>query len=234
VKWISRGRYRGLKAIGLATVALCLFSASAAFGVAGTATVVQSNGTTPLNSGGSQTSWTLKLPTGAACSKDTASGQYHVNSYLVNAGTVSDPSTLSFTSTGPSQGFPLVDTTGSAYTAQNTAINTGQVPQPPTFNYAVFSIDGRNGTQTLPVGTYNEGIACSTNSGAMDNFWNVQIVIQASAGDPNGETWSVSSSSSVPESRFVVLLPLSAALLLGTGVVILRRRHSHEATAMEA
>ena len=62
VRWISRGGRRGLKAMGLATLVLCLFSASAAFATAGTATVSPT-------SGGSATNFNITLPTGAACSR---------------------------------------------------------------------------------------------------------------------------------------------------------------------
>jgi hypothetical protein len=170
--------------------------ASDAAVTAGLLTVTQPDGLTPLNTGGSQTQWTVQLPHLAACSKDTFTNQYHVNSYIIPAAT--DPTTLSFSSTGPVDpkgglAFPLVDTTGSAYTAQATAPNTGQVQQPPSFNYAAFTIDGRNGTPSLPAGTYNVGIACSTNAATanLDQLWNVQETLSASSSDPNGETWTV-------------------------------------------
>jgi len=49
--------------------------------------------------GNSSTSFTLRLPSGAACGGDSAHDGYRVQSYIVPSGI--DPSTLTFNSSGP-------------------------------------------------------------------------------------------------------------------------------------
>jgi hypothetical protein len=161
---------------------------------AGSATILDPSSNQPLNSGGSQVVWTIGLPPQAKCTKDTATNAYHVFSYIVPSAV--NPNSLSFTSTGPADptanalDYPLVDAFGSPYIAANTAPQTGQVIQIPQFNWAGFSIDGRNGKATLPAGAYNVGIACATGGGVEDVFWNVAITFAASSTDPAGETWT--------------------------------------------
>jgi hypothetical protein len=147
---------------------------------------------TPLTSGGSSTTWTLNLPAQASCSGDTASQGFHVYSYVVPSGV--DPSTLTFNpASGPSQGFPLVDVSGSAYLANNTAAVTGQVIQIPNFNWNLFATTDQGGTKlALPPGDYNVGLACADTNGQGDRFWNVVLTFAASGSDPNGETWTTS------------------------------------------
>jgi hypothetical protein len=214
-----------------AVTALCLFTNSAFAGAfAGAATVTAPDTVTKLTQGGSQTQWTLVLPQGASCSKDTATGNYHVFSFVVPKSV--DPSTLTFSSTGPSQGFPLVDQFGNPYIAANTAIGTGAVPQSPTFTWNAFSIDGRNATAVLAAGTYFVGIACATQAGVEDKFWSQAETFSASASDPNGETWAVDPSQNIPESPWAIALPVSAVVLLGTGFVVIRRRRSRQAASV--
>jgi hypothetical protein len=163
----------------------------------------------PLNSGGSQTIFSVSLPTGAACSKDSANGRYYVYGYIVPSATY--PGALTWDSNGPvlplnppdNDTHTLYDTTGSPWVGQNTAINTGQVPQPPNFNWANYTPTGNSGaTLALPASTtgttYNVGIACVTpsipgqvDSSKTDKFWNVQLTFSTSPSDPNGETWAV-------------------------------------------
>ncbi len=143
-----------------------------------------------IPSGGSATAWTLRLPAQAACSGDTANQGYHVYSFLVP--TSVDPSTLTFNpSTGPSSGFPLVDTTGSAYLAANTATTTGQVIQIPNFNFNLFATTDQGGTKIpTPPGNYRYGIACANTNGQADKYWDREVSFTASNSDPNGETWA--------------------------------------------
>jgi hypothetical protein len=243
MRWIPRRigvKMAAAAAVALASVATLGVPAAVAGTNAGSATITNPSNGQPLNSGGSATTWTITLPAQAACSHDTASGFYHVESYIVPS-TV-DPSTLSFNSAGPTDptsnqfDYPLYDTTGSAYANANTAPNTGQVVQIPSFNYAIFSINGSNGNAlTLPAGTYNVGIACATNTGAEDKFWNVQETFTADGTDPNGEVWSVTPTSAVPESPMNIALPVSAAVVLlgGASIVVWRRRRSDEAPVIE-
>jgi hypothetical protein len=180
----------------VAVAALVLVGTSSA-GAAGTnsGAAVPTNpaDNTPLTSGGSATEWTLNLPAQAACSGDTANQGFHIFSYVVPASV--DPATLTFNAaSGPSSGNPLVDVTGSAYTAKNTAVNTGQVTQIPSFDWRLFATTDQGGTRlALPPGGYNVGIACANTTGQGDRFWNVVVTFTASASDPNGETWATSS-----------------------------------------
>ena len=171
-----------------------------AFMLAGGATAATNGGSAvisnpatgnPLPSGGSQTAFTIKLPAnpGDRCSADSATGNTNVYSYIVPIGT--DPSGLTFDpDAGPSAGFPLYKTDGSAYIAQNTGSGTGQV-LPATFNFDLFSINGSGGTKfTLPAGDYNLGLACwKSTTSTLDKFWNTTLTFTASGSDPNGEVW---------------------------------------------
>lgn len=83
----------------------------------------------PMASGGSATAFTLSLPAGAACSKDSSNGDYRVQSYMVPE-TVS-PNDLQFDSAGPTPAgyagaladfkMPLWSTTGSSFVDASTA-----------------------------------------------------------------------------------------------------------------
>ena len=162
--------------------------ASAVGDRAGLVVVVSTNGMR-LTSGGSATDFSLKLPVGASCTKDSANDNYRVQSYMVPA-TV-DPATLTFTSVGPAGGRPLYDNGGTPYVNAQTANavtpgGPGQVINIPTFNYSVFEPG-----QIAP-GTYNIGIACTSSPTVVDKFWNVQKTFTANAADiPAGVTWKV-------------------------------------------
>jgi hypothetical protein len=152
----------------------------------------------PVGSGGSQTAFSVALPTGAACSRDTTTGRYHVYGYIVHLAT--NPGALRWDANGPvlpltppdNDTHTLYDTTGSPYVAQNTAIHTGQVPQSAAFRLTEYTIDGSRGMSlALPAGTYNVGIACVTDKFTTDKYWNVQLTFARSSNDPNRETWTV-------------------------------------------
>ncbi|MGD0381479.1 MAG: hypothetical protein ABSC30_16005, partial [Acidimicrobiales bacterium] len=81
----------------------------------------------PLTSGGSATSFTVALPSQAACSGDTATDGYNIESYLVPQGTV--PTSITFTGGVPSTGFGFFSSNGTLFGPANTAINTGQINQ---------------------------------------------------------------------------------------------------------
>jgi hypothetical protein len=200
------------------------------------ATVTQPDAHTPLNSGGSSTPFTLVLPVNSHCSQDTATGRYHVYTYI----TSTDPATETFLAgTGPADGFPLYGTSTANGQAplidQSTAINSGNIAQEPTMDFSLFSTDGTGGTtNVLPPGTYNAGIACATPTGALDVYWNVQLTFVANASDPNGEVWSVVPNTTVPESALTIALPIGAVVVLGLGVFVVRRRRDNEPVASAA
>jgi hypothetical protein len=155
----------------------------------------------PLAGGGSATAFALRLPVGAACTGDSASGNYRVQSYMVPAAV--DPVSLTFDSQGPvPQGTgaafrqPLYDTSTRAYVNIQTDIATvpgggGTISQVPTFNLAVFVPDGPS---LVPEGTYNLGLACTLGPAGprqLDRLWNAQIAVSAESADtPAGIRWS--------------------------------------------
>jgi hypothetical protein len=175
----------------LTAVVVGMAPAASANGVSAGSAVTTNPGTNaPLLSGGSATTWTLDLPAQAACAGDTANQGFHVYSFIVPIGT--DPGTLTFNpSTGPSSGFPLVDTTGTAYIAANTAVNTGQVTSIPNFNFNLFATTSMGGTKlVLAPGQYRGGLACANSAGAGDRYWETIFTFTANGGDPNGEVWT--------------------------------------------
>ncbi len=162
-----------------------------------------------LNSGGSQTEFTFKLPAGAACSGDTADKNFHIFSYIADATAYPDPGALAYTPDGPipvgaGVVYTLYQTTGSPYVNKTAAPISGFVQNLPRFDFNLYSIDGRatstapDGTFTLPAGTYNVGIACAKPDGTGDKYWNTKLVFTADAGDPNGATWTVPSQGTDP------------------------------------
>lgn len=187
----------GMTALAVVASAASILNPSAALAAgvsAGPGQVVNPVGGAPLNSGGSATDFTIKLPTGAACAGDSADGGYRVSSYMVPS-TV-DPSTLTFDAAGPvGSGFkPLYDTTGSPYVVQQTAAaDTAGGPGPiigiPAFDYGVWT------PGDIAAGAYNIGIACTLGPAGptqMKEYWNLQKTFSASASDsPAGVTWIV-------------------------------------------
>lgn len=234
------GRALTLGAVAYGGLAMTATGAYAAGTLAGAATVISPSTNQPLTSGGSGTTWTFQLPSQAKCSGDTATNGYNVYSYVTPVSV--DPASLTFSPNGgPNQpagsfAYPLVDTTGSPYVAKNTDPNTGQIVDFPStaFNWSLFSIDGSTGSGVvaLPAGDYNVGIACATQSGAGDKYWNGVVTFTASASDPNGEVWQVPPGNPVPESPMSVLLPTSAAAVIaGGGLLVARRRRTDQAVA---
>jgi hypothetical protein len=146
--------------------------------------------------GGSATPFTLKPPSGAACTGDSVTGGYRIQTYIVPS-TVS-PATLTFDAGGPTpQGTgatlrqPLF-TQGTPFVDGNTAVGTGAITGLPAFDFAVF---GSSGPQIVPPGTYNVGIACTLGSASatqLDKYWNAQLTFAANPNDvPSGITWTV-------------------------------------------
>ena len=157
----------------------------------------------PLNSGGSGTAFALAPPTGAACTGDSATGGYRVQSYMVPASV--NPSTLTFDANGPIPAgiganlrLPLFGSAGqSPFVDQTTAVATtlgggGLLVNLPSFSYAVFAPDGPS---FVPPGTYNIGFACTLGVASptqQDKFWNVQMTFSTTPADlPAGITWIV-------------------------------------------
>jgi len=152
----------------------------------------------PLDSGGSATDFTVDLaPNGtvpAACDGDTASDGYHVFSYLVPQGT--SPTSVSFTTGDPSIDYGLVTDTGQYYGKANTAVGTGQIVSiPNNLQFAELLHKGvtldtllYSGGNTS--GIWEAGVACANTSGAVTDYWNIQVTFTASGTDPNGFVWT--------------------------------------------
>ena len=146
-----------------------------------------------LASGGSNTQFTLTLPSAAACSGDTANDGYHVWSYLVEKKVKIGLTKFSGAS-GPSQGYGLYDNTGTYVGPLNTAINTGQIIQLPNFEWGpAIGGDGLLSKILYTKGTsgvWEGGVACANSSGVLSDNWNAQFTFTKSTSDPNGFTWS--------------------------------------------
>ncbi|MEO7570862.1 MAG: hypothetical protein ABIX10_00340 [Acidimicrobiales bacterium] len=190
-----------LSVVGLSVSGL----SPAAAATAGTAEVVYpSEGAPtdgqPLDAGGSTTAFSLSLPTGAACTGDSANAGYRVQSYMVPDSV--DPNTLTFDLSGPiptavGADFrqPLFDPAGTPYTEAQTANATvqpgpGPIVNVPAFDYHLFS------PGNIPAGDYNIGIACTKGPASdtqLDKFWNVRVAFAADAADqPAQIAWTVS------------------------------------------
>jgi hypothetical protein len=185
----------GLGGAACLLVAVPVSLASAAT-VNGQATITTPGTTTALDSGGSTTQFTVDLPANAACSGDTASGGYHVYSYLVPSGTsVTGVTFVNF----PSTGLGFVDTSGNYYGPANTAVTTGQIVNipnnlefAPLLSFSGVTVASLTGGSNH--GVWDGGIVCADTTGHVSDFWTTEITFVASAGDPNGFTWTANSS----------------------------------------
>ena len=210
MKRTSKRVWSGLVAVAIAASIVPLLSAPTANAAGvpqpGGATIRTPGGAADLSSGTSASTFTVRLPSGAACGGDSANDGYRVQSYIVPASV--DPSTLTFDLSGPipntvGAGYrqPLYDTTGTPYVnAQTAAAATPPGPGPivniPDFDYKVFA------PGNIPAGAYNVGIACTLGpAGAtqMKEFWNVTKTFSANAGDGFANVnWSVGAVPSAP------------------------------------
>ncbi len=135
----------------------------------------------PLETGGSTTPFSMKLPQGAACTFDSANGDYRVQSYMVPEAV--SPAGLGFDASGPTpQSYagsyadfrmPLWDITQDEYADRGTATadpapGPGQILDIPSLFFGVYA------TGDIPVGTYNIGIACTDPDRVGDKYWNAR------------------------------------------------------------
>ena len=155
-----------------------------------------------LASGGSATQFALTPPVGAACTGDSASGGYRIQSYMVPAAI--DPATLTFdangplpTGTGAAYRQPLFGGGGSPFINGTTGVATATAPGGLLTGLPPFSFDlfGTAGPAVVPAGIYNLGYACTLglpSATQLDKFWNVQFTFAADPADlPSGITWKV-------------------------------------------
>jgi hypothetical protein len=155
------------------------------------ATITEPDSTTPLTSGGSQTSFGLFLPDGARCPGDSASPPYYLEfSYLEPEGT--DLSTVGFGGVVPDKGFFLV-AYGAPFEQINTEKGTGRVLVASAFDLSRFNV-----SELLPGGAHEArweaGIACvDEDHKHVADAWQAPLVITASAADKQGFTWTATS-----------------------------------------
>ncbi|MBU6316660.1 MAG: hypothetical protein KGR47_09155 [Acidobacteria bacterium] len=153
---------------------------------------------TVLASGGSALQFALQLPSGAACTGDTSTGGYRVQTFIVSSNVT--VSSLTFdsggptpTSTGATVRLPLFNQ-GTPFIDGNTAVGSGAVTGLPSFDFSVF---GSGGPSVLPNGTYTLGVACTKGVAGptqVDKYWTTQITVTATPSDtPSGLTWVVGS-----------------------------------------
>lgn len=153
------------------------------------------NAGTALTSGGSATAFAMTPPSGAACSGDTATGGYRVQSFMVPSSV--DVATLTFNASGPlpagsgsSYRQPMFSAAGSPFVNRTTGVSTGSLVSLPTFSFAFVGTDA---LAFLPAGNYKIGYACTVGSAGpsqLDKYWVGQITIVASGADPAGLTWT--------------------------------------------
>lgn len=192
-------------AVAAATLAVAMAEAepSAAEATAGIAEVVAARdparpGQTDATAGGSgTTSFSLRLPAGAACSGDSLDGGYRVQSFMVPAGV--DPASLTFGALGP-----LPTGSGAVFRQPLFAVNTvahvnaatdkaeepggpGPIINVPNFSLEVFtSVD-------LPAGEYRVGIACTKGPASptqLDRFWVAPFKVGAAEERDAPPSWS--------------------------------------------
>jgi hypothetical protein len=198
--------------------------------VQGTATIANPSTGTALPSGGSTTSFTVTLPAQAACPGDTASGGYHVYSYLVHEG--ADVTAITFNNF-PSDGFGFVDNTGTYYGTANTAINTGQIVGIPTnFQWGPL-VESAGGALPLSqllysgsTGSWEAGLVCANSTNHVTNYWTTPVTFTASGTDANGFTWAAVPGvpSGAPEVPLPILLPILGLAIVGGAFGVSRRR----------
>ena len=155
---------------------------------ASTEVITQPGALTPLDSGGSATTYGVVLPSGASCPGDTAHDGYHVFSYLVPQGV--SPTAVSFKTGDPSRWYGYI-ANGAYFGAVNTALDTGQVVSLPaafTWSRLTPPMLFAKGTTSA---TWDGGIACADVHGHVTDYWNSQIVFTASTTDHGGFTWRV-------------------------------------------
>jgi hypothetical protein len=191
-------RVAALVVAGMAALAGIGLTASTAGAstLGGTATIASPGTATALASGGSTTQFTVSLPSAAACTGDTATGGYHIYSYLIHQS--ASVSAVTFQNS-PSSGFGFVDIQGTYYGPINAQVGTGQITGIPNdFEWGTLvSIDSvplstllYTGTGASASGIWEAGIACANTTGALSDNWNTELTFTASASDPNGFVWS--------------------------------------------
>lgn len=219
----------GMVVLGaLLSVTLGVGAASAAGERAGDAVVINGlDGTASLTSGGSATSYSLRLPDGAACPGDSANENYRVQSFIVPA--TDDPATLTYESQKPAgEGrWALYDVNTTPFAQVLTEVATvpgepGRITPLPQLSFAVFD------PGMFPDGRYRIGVAC-TEWSETKRYWDTEIDIVADPADaPAQLRWAVVGTTSPDGSAGTSLLVglTVVGVAVAVAVVVLRRRFS--------
>lgn len=209
---------RVVAGVALAAASVGLFSSTATAANPGTPPVAPVTVTPPTGTG--TTSFTVLPPQPSFCPGDAATGGYRLNSFVTPVS--NDPATLTYNN-GPvgtntyalvtPQGTPFVD-------ASSLGIGDGLIGGIPTFSWSAFAGAG------LPAGNYYIGIACTLATAGVVNtvtYYSTTVTLGV-----DGATYAVvSAPPDVPEVPLNVLLPISAAMILGAGFLVARKRHAH-------
>lgn len=226
MRWFRRAGLILALASGGVFVVLPAANAAPVPRAGGVEIVTERGSTTPRDSGGSATPFSLRLPEGAACPGDSANAGYRVQSFIVPA-TV-DPGGLQYNSIGPvGQGmYSLFDVFTRTYAQEQTENaqhegEPGMIVNLPSFNYAVVP------RGSLRDGTYHIGIACS-HYNATVKYWSTDIALTNTAQDePAGLLWHVVGSPSHSAHSAVgsfAVIALAAAALVTVGWFVRRPR----------
>jgi hypothetical protein len=176
----------------LGSAVLAAVPASAA--TAGSATLTSPGGRSLVTSGEASTTFTLSLPSGAACPEDSVHGAV-VDSFLVPAGT--DVGKVTFTGDGEaSVGYFLTNVTGTPMWPVYVAVGTAQIPLLSerftlhglrTVNVPVLGPSGLVDPATPQPGVWDAGVASVLN-GRTQSYWDVRLTFL-----PTGSsfTWAV-------------------------------------------
>lgn len=212
-----------IAALGLVGLAVLLGPSMAEAAVpAGTAQITQAGLTTPLNSGGSATDFSVILPQGAKCPGDTAHDGYHVFSYLVPHGV--SPTQVSFKGIVPSKYFGFIALGEYYFGAADTAPYTGLVVNIPSFFVFSRLTPAELFAAADKRASWQGGIACVDVKGHVTNYWATSFVFTASSSDPGGFTWAVADPGRdvvAPSSGFPtwLILVLVGAIFVAAGFV---------------
>ena len=188
----------------------------------------------PLERGASATEFAIEPPAGASCPGDSEHDSWRVQTFLAPASV--DPGTLPYGADWPRRTehlYSLYDTITQpvidVLTVPNPAAGApGRIDALAPMSFAVFPAG------ELPAGRYVIGVACTLLYSTAD-FWDTEIVIDASADDRPGKMiWRVADASLVPSQsgdtnarvRWMVLT--GAVLTVGLASVLgFRRQRVH-------
>jgi hypothetical protein len=219
------GARRALFVAAVAVMGLAMVlgpSAAEAAVPAGTAEITQAGLTTPLDSGGSATDFSVTLPQGAKCPGDTAHDGYHVFSYLVPRRV--SPTQVSFKGIVPSKYFGFIALGEYYFGAADTAPFTDLVVNIPAFFVFSRFTPAQLFTAGAKRSSWDGGIACVDVKGHVTNYWSTSFVFTASSSDPGGFTWAVANpgrDAVTPSNGFPtwLLLVLVGVTLVAAGFV---------------